>query len=49
MFTNWIQRSYPAEVTQGGTYVVTVANTSSGASSTNWIAIEWIELQVTTQ
>jgi hypothetical protein len=47
-FTNWAQRSYPAEVTPGGTFVVTMANTSSVAS-TNWIGVEWLELQVTTQ
>jgi hypothetical protein len=50
MFTNWTQLSFPAELTPGATYVVTMANTTSpdaGDSLANWIGIEWIEVRVT--
>jgi hypothetical protein len=43
-FTNWIQLSYPAQLTSGATYVVTMANTTP---TPDFIAIEWIELRVT--
>jgi len=46
-FNNWVQLSFPADVVSASNYVVGMLNTSS-SSSTNWIAIQWIELRVAT-
>ena len=49
-FTDWTPLTFPAELTPGGTYVVTIANTTAldaGDSLANWIGIEWIEVRVT--
>ena len=46
-FTNWIQRSFPAELTPGVTYLVTLDNTTP--TSPDFLAIDWIEVRVTTQ
>jgi hypothetical protein len=47
-FTNWTQLSYPATVTPGATYVVTMDNASQ-LPTTEWIGVDWVELRVTTQ
>jgi hypothetical protein len=46
-FTDWIQVTYPATVTSGGTFTFTLANTST-TSDLNWIGVDWIELHITT-
>jgi len=47
-FTNWVQITEPANPASGGTFTVTMSNTSNGLKSTDWMAIDWIELHVVT-
>jgi hypothetical protein len=50
-FTDWTQISVPVNLTPGGTYQVTMENTTApnaGDSPTSWIGIEWIEIRATT-
>jgi hypothetical protein len=47
-FVNWVQMGpYPASITAGGSYSVAIQNTSA-AGSANWIAVQTVELHVTT-
>jgi hypothetical protein len=46
-FTDWEQIAEPASVTSGGTYTVTIENTSS-LPVTDWIGVDWIELRIET-
>jgi len=46
-FTNWVQLTYPAAPVPSATYVVTMKDTSL-LQATEWIAVDWIELHVTT-
>jgi hypothetical protein len=48
MFTNWVEVDEPAYPQAGGTYTVTIFNTSN-ATTTDWIGVDWIELRVLTQ
>ena len=48
-FDNWVEVSVPAEVVPGETFTVSLTNTSEGMSQQDWIAVRWIELQITTQ
>jgi hypothetical protein len=47
MFSNWVSVTNPAILMPGGSYTVTIQNTST-TGATAWIAIDWIELVVTT-
>jgi hypothetical protein len=49
-FTNWVTVSYPAVLSPagGGTFTMTIQNTSA-LPSTAWIAVQWVELRITTQ
>jgi hypothetical protein len=49
IFTDWVAVNDQASLTAGATYTVTIDNTSTTGSSTDWIAVEWIELRITTQ
>jgi hypothetical protein len=42
VFTNWEELSVDAN----GEWSITIANTSTGIASTDWIAFDWIELRV---
>jgi hypothetical protein len=49
MFTNWVQVSEPANPISGGNFTVTLSNTSTTGSTTNWIGVDWIEIQVVSE
>jgi hypothetical protein len=45
-FTTWSELDLPASVTPGGTFKVTLSNTSMTGDPNDWIAVDWIELRL---